>query len=178
MKRKDWSPLDDERSADLYEATQELTDAAGYPAYEISNHARGREHQSAHNRIYWSSGDWVGAGPGAHGRLTAGNERLGDRSRRQPRRISAAGGRNGTWLVRADTARSARTGPRARRHGPSRHRGLRRRPISPRLGLDLDAASLTEFTTLGLADDAADGRIALTRAGRLMADRIAAEISP
>src|SRR5690606_13790281 len=76
VKRKDWAPLDDERSADLYEITQELADAAGYPAYEVSNHARAAEHQSAHNRIYWSSGDWAGVGPGAHGRLTTGEERL------------------------------------------------------------------------------------------------------
>src|SRR5690606_20939081 len=63
--------MDDDLSADLYEITQAMTDRAGYAAYEISNHARAPEHRSVHNRIYWASGDGVGVGPGAHGRLTA-----------------------------------------------------------------------------------------------------------
>jgi oxygen-independent coproporphyrinogen-3 oxidase len=60
---------DEDLSADMFLLTQEMTEAAGLPGYEISNHARpGAE--SRHNLIYWRSGDWVGIGPGAHGRLT------------------------------------------------------------------------------------------------------------
>ncbi|MBT8412211.1 MAG: radical SAM family heme chaperone HemW [Octadecabacter sp.] len=60
---------DEDLGADLWEVTQNLCNAAGLPAYEVSNHAKtGKE--SRHNLIYWSSGDWVGIGPGAHGRLT------------------------------------------------------------------------------------------------------------
>jgi oxygen-independent coproporphyrinogen-3 oxidase len=60
-------PEDDEAAA-LFELTQEMTAAAGLPAYEISNHARpGAE--CRHNLIYWRGGDWLGIGPGAHGRL-------------------------------------------------------------------------------------------------------------
>ncbi len=56
-------------AADFYDLTQELCEAAGYPAYEVSNHARmGAE--SRHNLIYWRAGDYAGIGPGAHGRLT------------------------------------------------------------------------------------------------------------
>jgi oxygen-independent coproporphyrinogen-3 oxidase len=61
-------------AADLFAATQELCAAAGLPAYEVSNHARpgagGR-----HNLVYWRCGDYVGVGPGAHGRLTLGGRR-------------------------------------------------------------------------------------------------------
>ena len=61
-------PSEDD-AATLYEITQELCERAGYPAYEISNHARaGAERQ--HNLTYWRGGDYVGIGPGAHGRLT------------------------------------------------------------------------------------------------------------
>ena len=60
---------DDDDAADLYALTQSMTAAAGLPAYEISNHARPGA-ASRHNLIYWRSGDWVGVGPGAHGRLT------------------------------------------------------------------------------------------------------------
>ncbi|PJN94037.1 coproporphyrinogen III oxidase, partial [Amaricoccus sp. HAR-UPW-R2A-40] len=60
--------------ADLFQATREICAAAGMPAYEISNHARpGLE--SRHNLIYWRYGDYVGIGPGAHGRITHGGRR-------------------------------------------------------------------------------------------------------
>jgi oxygen-independent coproporphyrinogen-3 oxidase len=53
----------------MYALTQDLTASAGMPAYEISNHARpGAE--AWHNLIYWRGGDYVGIGPGAHGRIT------------------------------------------------------------------------------------------------------------
>lgn len=58
---------DEDLSADLFAATAALTAAAGMPAYEISNHARPGE-ESRHNLTYWRYGDYVGVGPGAHGR--------------------------------------------------------------------------------------------------------------
>ena len=60
---------DEELAADMYEATQEIMEQAGLPAYEISNHAR-PGFESRHNLTYWRGGDYVGIGPGAHGRLT------------------------------------------------------------------------------------------------------------
>ena len=76
---------DDDHAAGLYDATQEITDAAGLPAYEISNHARpGAE--SRHNLIYWRYGDYAGAGPGAHGRLQLGGRRLATAAIRLPER--------------------------------------------------------------------------------------------
>ena len=58
---------DGDAAADLFEATRATTGAAGLPAYETSNHARpGAE--SRHNLTYWRYGDYVGIGPGAHGR--------------------------------------------------------------------------------------------------------------
>ena len=60
-------PADDDDAAWLYELTQSMTAAAGLPAYEISNHARDGQ-QSRHNLTYWRYGDYVGIGPGAHGR--------------------------------------------------------------------------------------------------------------
>ncbi|MFC5584821.1 radical SAM family heme chaperone HemW [Nitratireductor kimnyeongensis] len=59
---------DQDHAARLYEITQEVTAARGLPAYEISNHARpGAE--SRHNLVYWRYGEYVGVGPGAHGRF-------------------------------------------------------------------------------------------------------------
>ncbi len=72
-----------ELAADLYDATQEILEAAGMPAYEVSNHARAGE-ESRHNQIYWRYGDYAGIGPGAHGRLTLGDAKQGTRAHRAP----------------------------------------------------------------------------------------------
>lgn len=64
----------DDLSADMYQATQDICEDAGFLGYEISNHARtGAE--SRHNRVYWRYGDYIGIGPGAHGRLTLNGQR-------------------------------------------------------------------------------------------------------
>ncbi len=60
-------PADDDDAASLYELTQQMTAAAAIPAYEISNHARLGE-ESRHNLAYWRYHDYLGVGPGAHGR--------------------------------------------------------------------------------------------------------------
>jgi putative oxygen-independent coproporphyrinogen III oxidase len=62
-------PPDEDLAADLYETTQAVLEARGFDAYEVSNHARGEAARSAHNLHVWRGGDYVGVGPGAHGRL-------------------------------------------------------------------------------------------------------------
>ena len=65
---------DDDLGADMFEATGSICADHGLPAYEVSNHCKpGAE--SRHNLIYWNSGDWVGVGPGAHGRFTTDDDR-------------------------------------------------------------------------------------------------------
>jgi oxygen-independent coproporphyrinogen-3 oxidase len=74
---------DDALGADLYALTQERCAAAGLQAYEVSNHARpGAE--SRHNLIYWRGGDYLGIGPGAHGRVTEGTRRLATATHTNP----------------------------------------------------------------------------------------------
>jgi putative oxygen-independent coproporphyrinogen III oxidase len=63
-------PPDEDQSAALYETTQTVLEAAGFEAYEVSNHARGVAARSAHNLHVWRGGDYLGLGPGGHGRLT------------------------------------------------------------------------------------------------------------
>lgn len=59
---------DEDTGAVLYEITQEMTAAAGLPAYEVSNHAAAGN-ECRHNLLYWRYGEYAGVGPGAHGRL-------------------------------------------------------------------------------------------------------------
>ena len=60
---------DDDVAADMYALTHDLCGSAGFAGYEVSNHAK-PGFESIHNRVYWRYGDYVGIGPGAHGRLT------------------------------------------------------------------------------------------------------------
>jgi oxygen-independent coproporphyrinogen-3 oxidase len=81
----------DDAAADMYLETQDICEAAGMPAYEISNHAADGA-QSRHNLIYWRSGDYAGIGPGAHGRLTIDGQRLATDTPLPP----------GEWLERVE----------------------------------------------------------------------------
>ncbi|MHA1565020.1 MAG: radical SAM family heme chaperone HemW [Alphaproteobacteria bacterium] len=74
---------DDAVSAALFETTQDRLEGAGLPAYEISNHGvPGQE--CRHNLGYWRYGDFVGVGPGAHGRLTLNGATVATRQHRAP----------------------------------------------------------------------------------------------
>jgi oxygen-independent coproporphyrinogen-3 oxidase len=81
--RGDFILPDDDLASDLFEATQADLAAAGMAAYEISNHARPGA-ASRHNQVYWRYGDYVGVGPGAHGRLTLDGKKLATRQIKTP----------------------------------------------------------------------------------------------
>lgn len=83
---------EDDTSAEMYLATQETCESAGLPAYEVSNHAQSGQ-ESRHNLIYWRYGDYLGIGPGAHGRVTLGGRRFATETHRNP----------GLWLVSAES---------------------------------------------------------------------------
>ncbi|HFC05320.1 MAG TPA: coproporphyrinogen III oxidase [Rhizobiales bacterium] len=83
---------DDDLAAALFDVTQELTDKAGLPAYEISNHAADN-HQSQHNLLYWRYGEYIGVGAGAHSRLLNDKGRLALSAHKHPE----------TWLDQVRT---------------------------------------------------------------------------
>ncbi|WP_374373721.1 radical SAM family heme chaperone HemW [Dongia sp.] len=83
--RGDFQLPDEEAQSALFEMTQEILGGAGMPAYEISNHARPGS-ESRHNLVYWRYGDYVGLGPGAHGRLTLDGRKIATRQHRAPER--------------------------------------------------------------------------------------------
>lgn len=67
--RGDMKVVEADESADFYDCVRERFIAAGFEHYEVSNFAKA-DHRSRHNLTYWTGGDYVGVGPGAHGRLT------------------------------------------------------------------------------------------------------------
>ncbi len=104
--------LGDDAAAALYDTTQEVLDAAGLPAYEVSNHAAPGA-WARHNLTYWRGGDYVGVGPGAHGRVATGRRVVATRQIRSPESWLAAverrghGGRESVRLGAGARAREA-----------------------------------------------------------------------
>jgi putative oxygen-independent coproporphyrinogen III oxidase len=158
---------DDDNGAALYEITQELCDAAGFPAYEISNHARNNAARSTHNLIYWRSGEWLGLGPGAHGRVSINGARLATEAHERPEAYIAAVSANGVGWSEA----SALTAEEQEEERVLM--GLRAREGVARAGLSADA--ITSLVSEGYII-ATDDRVALSAKGRLLADRVSAEL--
>jgi oxygen-independent coproporphyrinogen-3 oxidase len=163
-------PMDADRAADFYENTQNVLEAAGFEAYEVSNHARGEAARSRHNLIYWRGDDYVGVGPGAHGRLTLAGGRFATTA---PDAIAAYVG----------AVAGAGTGSARERLTP-REVGLERLLMGLRTveGVALaDLAPLAisrgRFDALKGLVTCADGRLVATPAGRPVLDRVIAELA-
>ena len=167
--RGNLSPSPPDLAADLFEATQSITRSAGFDAYEVSNHSRGREARSRHNLIYWRGGDYLGIGPGAHGRLTLGSRRWATAA---PRRVS-------DYIARVTAGQ-----------GPDRESLAARDVALERLLMGLrtnEGVGLRELAPLAigerrledLAPFVARGgeRLRLTRRGRPVLDRIVAMLA-
>jgi oxygen-independent coproporphyrinogen-3 oxidase len=165
--RGSFTPPDPDLGAQLFETTQAVLEAHGFDAYEVSNHARGEAARSRHNLVYWQGEDYVGAGPGAHGRLTLGGARVATTA---PRRIA-------DYIEGAGFEREALT---------SREAAEERLLLGLRIdhGVGVDEVAALELTPelvrhlveAGLlADD--PRRLRATRQGRLVLDRLTAELA-
>ena len=100
-RRGDFAMPGEDAQAALYDATQEVLEAAGMPAYEISNHARpGGE--CRHNLAYWRGRDYAGIGPGAHGRIAMGGALWATDTWPRPERWLETVGRRGHGLRRRE----------------------------------------------------------------------------
>ncbi len=130
---------EDEIALDLYAVTQEVLAGAGLPAYEVSNHARPGE-ACRHNLTYWRGGDYLGVGPGAHGRLTPGELTEAVRNLPNPEAWLKAVETRGHGAITRETL-----SPMARRDevammGLRLHEGLRADLFRQATGMDLEAA--------------------------------------
>jgi oxygen-independent coproporphyrinogen-3 oxidase len=170
--RHDFEPLDSDRAASLFELTDEMASTAGLPAYEISNHAApGGE--SRHNLTYWRYGDYAGVGPGAHGR------RKGMRTvrHRKPENFLSALRRNGHGLAEEEALTVEESADEALVMGLRLREGIDADALDKRFGKAVvDWTRVERLVESGhLEKDGA--RIALTASGRLVLDRILAEIA-
>jgi len=94
------TPPDEDLAASLYEATQAVLESAGFEAYEVSNHARDVAARSFHNLHVWRGGDYLGLGPGAHGRLTLEGQRTATVAHRRIPDYVAGVAKGAPWAER------------------------------------------------------------------------------
>ncbi len=170
VRRGAFTPAAPEVAADLYEATQDILKANGFDAYEISNHALGAGARSRHNLIYWRGADYIGVGPGAHGRLTIDDVR---------------------WaMTAADRVADYIASVRETGFGSARETLSSEDAAIERLVMGLrttDGVSLCEVRPLRIAPSTIaelnpfvtvhDGRLTATPAGRLVLDRVLTELT-
>ncbi len=164
---------EDDSAADMYLATQEICEAHGLPAYEVSNHARpGAESQ--HNLIYWRYGDYVGIGPGAHGRITRDGKKLATETYLSPNR----------WLQAVDQG----SGEKERTELSAQDQANEYLMMGLRVseGLDIDRfnslsgqplpkTKLEHLTDIGMIEQK-DGRLIATQDGRAVLNSVIREL--
>ncbi|MBS0470017.1 MAG: coproporphyrinogen III oxidase [Proteobacteria bacterium] len=166
---------DEDRAADLFELTQEMTAAAGRPAYEISNHARPGS-EARHNLIYWRYGSYAGVGPGAHGRLDLNGARIATQTERLPERWREKVLRDGHGMIERAPIDAQDA---AREHLLMNLRlaeGLDLAAYRVRWGFEPDADRMESLIADGLL--ARDGnRLTVTPRGRLLLNSVIAALA-
>jgi oxygen-independent coproporphyrinogen-3 oxidase len=171
-----FTPLDDDPAADLFAVTREMTDTAGLPAYEVSNHARPGE-ESRHNLTYWRYRDYCGIGPGAHGRRRG----VATQRHRKPENFMAATVRNGHGLREERALGVHEQAAEALLMGLRLREGVDLRALAARLALPerdlIDRERLSFYTRLGLAwiDDQ---RVGVTAQGMPVLNALIGELVP
>jgi coproporphyrinogen III oxidase-like Fe-S oxidoreductase len=164
--------LDGDEAAGLFDLTAERSAAAGIPAYEVSNHARAGQ-ESRHNLTYWRYGDYAGVGPGAHGR------RLGARTvrHRKPENFLSGMRRNGHGMVEEEPLTKAEAADEALVMGLRLTEGIDPRAMEQRFGKPvIDDVAVSRLIVSGHLEREG-GRLRTTPSGRLLLDRVLAEIA-
>ncbi len=161
----------DDLASDMYFVTQELCDAAGMSAYEVSNHAKTGS-ESRHNLIYWRYGDFVGIGPGAHGRLTLDGVKLSTQCVKSPTQ----------WLENPSNSEL----PRAQISAPDQASEMLMMGLRLREGIDMDrfaqlagrplsTKTIADLSEMGMLKRN-DNRLCATDAGRVVLNAVLREL--
>ena len=174
VRRGRLTPLDDDPAADLFAVTRAMTAAAGLPAYEISNHARpGAE--SRHNLAYWRYGDYVGIGPGAHGRRGS----VATVRHKKPEAYLAALARSPHGIATQNSLAGAEQAAEALVMGLRLREGVDLAGLAARFDLPpgtlIDQAKLRFYAALGLVSCEQD-RVIVSEAGMPLLDGLLAEL--
>jgi putative oxygen-independent coproporphyrinogen III oxidase len=159
-------PPGEDLAAELFDTTQAVLTKAGFEAYEVSNHARGQAARSRHNLVYWRGHDYVGAGPGAHGRLTLDGVRHATHAAARPADYIAKVAEVGRGFAADDALSPVEAAEERLLAGLRITDGVAFTDVAA-LGLSPAQAEVADLVAAGLL--AADGlRLRATPAGRLV----------
>lgn len=167
---------DSEHAAQLYELTQEVTEAHGLSAYEISNHAR-EGCESRHNLTYWRSGEWVGTGPGAHGRLSMNDGRHAIANEKVPELWAHAVEANGHGMIEDECLALEDCGDEMLLMGLRLREGIDIARYTRETGHNLDPKRIEDLLEHGMIEHRSDGRLRATPAGWLVLDAVIADLA-
>jgi oxygen-independent coproporphyrinogen-3 oxidase len=166
----------DDTSRALYDLTQDVCNAAGLPAYEVSNHARpGAE--CRHNLVYWRAHEYAGIGPGAHGRLDTGGQRRATMSEKRPEAWLMRVESLGHGLVTDDLLTREERADEFLLMGlrlvegidPARYEAVSHRTLDP--------ARIEALTAYGFVERGQDGFLRVTPAGFPVLDAVVADLA-
>jgi putative oxygen-independent coproporphyrinogen III oxidase len=165
-----------DQARDLWDVTQETCDAAGLSAYEISNHARpGAE--SRHNLVYWRSGEYVGVGPGAHGRIDTDQGRMATATERHPERWLALVEDRGHGLVVDEPLGAIERADEFLLMGLRLREGIECNRFRHLAGRDFDPDRVASLAGEGLIEATSSGRLRVTAVGFPVLDAIVADLA-
>jgi oxygen-independent coproporphyrinogen-3 oxidase len=168
-------PPGEDLAAELYETTQTVLEALGYHAYEVSNHARGKAARSRHNLVYWRGLDYVGAGPGAHGRITTAAGREATVAAERPADYIARVAAAGTGVAVREVLTPVEAAEERLLAGLRTDEGVAFTELAA-LGLEPGHPTVRRLAELGLLEANA-GRLVATQAGRRVLDRVTAALA-
>ncbi len=167
---------DGDHARTLYDITQEVSAAAGLPAYEISNHAR-HGAECRHNLVYWRYHEYAGIGPGAHGRLDIDGTRRATATEKRPE----------TWLARVEAEGHGLTTdePLSRIEAADEFllmglrltEGIDLERFKALAGTPLAAEQIADLARHGLIETTGTGRLRVTPAGFPVLDAIVADLA-
>jgi putative oxygen-independent coproporphyrinogen III oxidase len=170
VRRGALTAADPDLAAQLYETTQEVLAQAGFIAYEVSNHARRGAARSRHNLVYWRGEDYLGIGPGAHGRLALPDGRVATETVRSAAAYISLVSETGTGIAERDTLTPVEAAEERLLLGLRVDEGV---PL-----IDLAALALGRLGDLEASGfvRTENGRIIATALGRPVLDRVIAEL--
>ncbi|MDO9430427.1 MAG: radical SAM family heme chaperone HemW [Phenylobacterium sp.] len=175
VRRGQLVPPGEDVAAELFETTQSVLEAAGFTAYEVSNHARGQAARSRHNLVYWTGADYVGVGPGAHGRLTRQGVRIATHAHAKPADYIAAVREDGTGFATQERLTPVEVAEERLLAGLRIEQGVSFEEVRA-LGLSPVHLEVRDLIAAGLLAPDPD-RLRATPAGRLILDHVTSRLA-
>ena len=169
-------PLEEEEAAKMYELTQSMTGDAGYQTYEISNHAL-PGHECAHNLVYWRGQDYVGVGPGAHGRIWTNEGRTGTATERHPETWWQMAMSNGHGITEKFVLDREEVGDEFLIMGLRLKEGISHRRFEELSGRSIKHSQIEFLKNLGFIEILDDHSLRATPEGFLVLDAVVADLA-